>query len=116
MSKPLCIDLCGGLGGWAEGFLAVMICHAKIVAEIERCDREIAEIEARPPGSPAYLTTLGIEDWRWEKRLLESMLVEKSDESYEASAAVFEMRKRCESPRSESPLSGRPTALSARTP
>jgi len=66
-----------------------MIDRPQFAREIARCDREIAEMLAQPPTSPAYLTTLGIEDWRWEKRLLESMLVEESDESYEASAAVF---------------------------
>lgn len=40
-------------------------------AEIERCDREIAEMERQPPGAPAYLTTLGMLDWRRERRLIE---------------------------------------------
>jgi len=38
---------------------------------------------AQSPTAPAWLTTLGIEDWKWERRLLESMLVEESDESYD---------------------------------
>ena len=64
--------------------------RAQIVREIERCDREIEEMLDQPPVAPAWLTTLGIEDWQWEKRILESMLVEESDESYEASEASAE--------------------------
>lgn len=40
--------------------------------EIARCEREIAEIEARPDVAaglaPAWLVTLGVEDWRAEMR------------------------------------------------
>lgn len=36
---------------------------------IERCDREIAEAETQTD-APAYLVTLGIEDWEREKRRL----------------------------------------------
>lgn len=39
--------------------------------EIERCDREIAQIQALEPVRPAYLTTLGILDWESEKRILQ---------------------------------------------
>jgi hypothetical protein len=42
----------------------------EIAREIARCDREIAAMEAQEPVGPAYLTTLGIEDWRWERRKL----------------------------------------------
>lgn len=42
--------------------------------EIARCDAEIAEMshDATSGNYPAWLVTLGIEDWRAEKRLLES--------------------------------------------
>ena len=47
---------------------------------LQRCDREIAEILSRPDvldgSAPAYLVTLGIEDWEREKRLIE---VEEQD-------------------------------------
>jgi hypothetical protein len=43
---------------------------SELAREIERCDREIAAMEQQEPGQPAYLTTLGIEDWEAEKRLL----------------------------------------------
>ena len=69
-----------------------MIDPIQFACEIERCDREIAEMLAQPPTAPAYLTTMGIEDWRWEKRLLASMLIEESDESYEASEALLHPR------------------------
>lgn len=36
-----------------------------------RCDREIGEIESRE-GVPAWLATLGTEDWRCEQRLLQA--------------------------------------------
>lgn len=42
---------------------------------IERCDREIAEIHARPDVQagcvPAWLVVLGCEDWEAERRLIE---------------------------------------------
>lgn len=42
--------------------------------ELERCDREIAAIRARPDVvaglAPAWLVTMGIEDWEAEKRLI----------------------------------------------
>lgn len=38
--------------------------------QIDRCDREIAEIEARTDEGPAYLRVLGTVDWEREKRLL----------------------------------------------
>lgn len=41
---------------------------------LARCDAEIAEIRERPDVvaglAPAWLVTLGIEDWECEKRLL----------------------------------------------
>jgi len=43
----------------------------EIAREIARCDAEIAAMEQQPPGAPAYLTTLGIEDWRREKQMIE---------------------------------------------
>lgn len=42
--------------------------------EIARCDQEISAMERQPATQPAYLTTLGIEDWRREKQLLEREL------------------------------------------
>jgi hypothetical protein len=46
-----------------------------VQAELDRCRREIAEIEARPDvragTAPAWLVTLGLEDWRMEMRLIE---------------------------------------------
>jgi hypothetical protein len=42
----------------------------RIRAELDRCDREIAEMEAQAPVKPAWLVTLGIEDWECEKRLI----------------------------------------------
>ena len=43
----------------------------ELAREIARCDAEIAAMEQQEPTVPAYLTTLGIEDWRGEKRLIE---------------------------------------------
>lgn len=39
---------------------------------IEACDRQLAEIDARPDldTSPAYLSTMGRHDWEWEKNRL----------------------------------------------
>jgi len=56
-----------------------MIDPIQFACEIERCDREIAEMLAQPPTAPAYLTTLGIEDWRCEKRELERALNENHE-------------------------------------
>jgi len=43
-------------------------------AAVARCDQEIDEISTRPDvlagQCPAWLVTLGIEDWEREKRLL----------------------------------------------
>ena len=43
-------------------------------AHLDRCDREIAEIcnrvDVASGRAPAWLVTLGIEDWECEKRLL----------------------------------------------
>jgi hypothetical protein len=44
---------------------------AELAREIARCDAEIAAMEQQPSTVPAYLTTLGIEDWQREKRLIE---------------------------------------------
>jgi len=38
--------------------------------KLERCDREIAAMNAQPPVQPAWLVTLGVEDWEAEKRFL----------------------------------------------
>jgi hypothetical protein len=50
----------------------------QLAREIARCNREIAEIEAReaPPLQPAYLNALGLADWHWERRHLEKLLRE----------------------------------------
>lgn len=48
----------------------------EIAREIARCDREIAAMQAQAPGAPAYLTVLGIEDWRWERRALMRIIAE----------------------------------------
>jgi hypothetical protein len=45
----------------------------QIEIEIARCDKEIRAMEQQPPVQPAYLTTLGLEDWRAERRILEQM-------------------------------------------
>lgn len=45
----------------------------ELARELARCDREIAEMENQPPVQPAYLTTMGIEDWRREKRILQQI-------------------------------------------
>lgn len=37
--------------------------------DLARCDREIAEASAQMD-APAWLVTLGVEDWEAEKRLL----------------------------------------------
>ncbi len=50
-----------------------LMAAGKILEEIARCDREIAEMEQQLPGQPAYLTTLGIEDWKAEKRILQRL-------------------------------------------
>lgn len=48
--------------------------------ELARCDREIAEITARADREtlPAWLVTLGYEDWQMEKRLI---VVQQSNSS-----------------------------------
>lgn len=46
---------------------------AEIAREIAKCDDEIAAMQHQEPTAPAYLTTLGIEDWRRERRILEQM-------------------------------------------
>lgn len=38
--------------------------------ELLRCDREIAAMILQSPDKPAWLVTLGIEDWKAEKRLI----------------------------------------------
>jgi hypothetical protein len=42
--------------------------------DLARCDREIEEIEERPANypAPAYLSAMGVNDWRVERRLIES--------------------------------------------
>lgn len=48
--------------------------QAELTAALARCDREQAEIQARADvqagTAPAWLVTLGMEDWECEKRLL----------------------------------------------
>ena len=46
----------------------------EIRAEIQRCDDEIEQMEAQEASAPAYLTTLGILDWKGERRMLEREL------------------------------------------
>jgi hypothetical protein len=58
-----CIDELGQACAWVGPDL----CSACAIA---RCDREIAAMYAQPPIQPAWLTTLGIEDWEAEKRLI----------------------------------------------
>lgn len=53
----------------------VRLVHMKALVEaLDRCDREIREMTHQPPVKPAYITTLGIEDWRCERRLIENEL------------------------------------------
>lgn len=44
------------------------------MTDLERCDAEIAEILDRPDvrsgQAPAWLVTLGVNDWEYEKRLI----------------------------------------------
>jgi hypothetical protein len=40
--------------------------------EIERCHREIDAMRAQAGAHPAWLVTLGIEDWLMEIRLIEA--------------------------------------------
>jgi hypothetical protein len=53
-----------------------------LIAQIERCDREIDEIQQRPDVvagvAPAWLVTLGVEDWLAEKRILLDQLVQRA--------------------------------------
>jgi len=42
-----------------------------VTDDLARCDREIAEASAHTE-APAWLVTLGVEDWRAEKRLIEA--------------------------------------------
>jgi hypothetical protein len=45
-----------------------------LAQELARCDREILELETRPDNVaglvPAFIVTMGVEDWRAEKRRL----------------------------------------------
>lgn len=68
--------------------------RAEILNEIARCDREAAEAESclRAGDRNEEGLLQWLQDWKWEKRLLESMLVEESQESYEASEALLEGR------------------------
>lgn len=58
------------LGLRSAAFLAA---HA-VAADLARCDREMEEIQQRPDvvsgAAPAFLVTLGMEDWRREKELI----------------------------------------------
>ena len=44
-----------------------------VLPELERCDRELAEINAQPDleTAPAYLIALGRHDWEYEKLLIQ---------------------------------------------
>ncbi len=44
-----------------------------MVDDLARCDREIAEA-SKQMDAPAWLVTLGVEDWEAEKRLLRGEL------------------------------------------
>ena len=46
-------------------------------SQLARCDREIARIRIATGIHPAWLITLGTEDWEWEKR----MILEEAGES-----------------------------------
>ena len=48
---------------------------------IARCDREIAEmqLDSARDTQPAFLTTMGFEDWEAEKRLLLEERAEKTE-------------------------------------
>lgn len=48
-----------------------------LLAEIERCDREIAEM-AKQTDKPAWLVTLGMEDLEMEKRLIQQEMSQKA--------------------------------------
>lgn len=41
-------------------------------SELERCDREIARIRQEPIAftSPAYLSTMGVNDWQLERKVI----------------------------------------------
>jgi len=49
---------------------AVRARHAAAVAELRRCEEEISTMRAQGHDAPAWLVTLGIEDWEAEKRLV----------------------------------------------
>jgi hypothetical protein len=53
---------------------------ADVHSELARCDREILEIQTRPDIStaPAWLLTLGVNDWECEKMLIEAEAAEES--------------------------------------
>lgn len=46
---------------------------------LERCEREIAAIERGENDAPAYLVTLGLEDWKREKAAIETELLQYGD-------------------------------------
>lgn len=58
-----------------ENHTEVRIAHNRDAAEVDRCDREIAEILNRSDVvaglAPAWLVTLGVSDWEAEKRLIQ---------------------------------------------
>jgi len=41
--------------------------------ELARCDAEIKAMQEQPPVKPAFLTTMGIHDWQYEKRIIERL-------------------------------------------
>ena len=63
-----------GMGGM---LVRSMIRYARLHSDLERCDREIAEASAHM-NAPAYLVTLGVEDWRVERRMIEQELAQPS--------------------------------------
>ncbi len=38
--------------------------------DLERCNREIADMLEQPPAKPAWLVTLGVHDWEVERSLI----------------------------------------------
>lgn len=52
----------------------------RLAEELARCDREIAEMYAQTGDPPAIVTTLGIEDWQAERRLIEAEILNGASE------------------------------------
>lgn len=77
--------------------------HSRVAAALARCDREIAEIDARDPhaAADAYLSVLGREDWNHEKRI-----IERNDHTASRPAGA-EMPELAESPEVDLSLSAK---------